>query len=191
MQLAAPDGLLQAGTVYIADSDKHLVMQTGCRFSYRDALENESPYKPSVNALFESLADNWPGTLCAVVLTGMGNDGASGLGLLRAIGHLTLAQDEPSSAVYGMPRAARENNAASVVLSPKDMGHYINHYFAERSRMAVPTARRGACRGGYSRRHGRRGDVLLGQCGDVSRGDLEPLALFIGNFFLLNYHIFI
>jgi len=75
-----------------------------------------SAYRPSIDALFESLAasDLDPGV--AALLTGMGADGARGLLALRTKGWFTIAQDQASSAIYGMPKAARELGAASLVL---------------------------------------------------------------------------
>lgn len=82
-------------------------------------LEKKVPGKslhvPSIDVLFDSAAQVCPGSW-GVLLTGMGRDGASGLLALRGRGGLTVAQDERTCAVYGMPRAANELNAASVVL---------------------------------------------------------------------------
>ncbi|MEH1970586.1 MULTISPECIES: chemotaxis protein CheB [unclassified Nostoc] len=68
---------------------------------------------------FKSLAQYWNGKGTAVLLTGMGQDGAQGLSLLRSRGWHTIAQDEKSSVVYGMPKAAVQLNAAVEVLPPE------------------------------------------------------------------------
>jgi chemotaxis response regulator CheB len=80
-----------------------------------------------VDVFFKSLARNWPaatkpseggqGKAIGVLLTGMGRDGAEGLKALRAAGHHTIAQDKRTSAVYGMPKAAAELDAASEILA--------------------------------------------------------------------------
>jgi two-component system response regulator WspF len=73
-------------------------------------------YRPSIDVFFESLDQLWQGELVGVLLTGMGKDGAAGLKTLRNQGHHTIAQDEASSAVYGMPKAAARLNAAVEIL---------------------------------------------------------------------------
>jgi two-component system response regulator WspF len=66
---------------------------------------------------FRSVATQWRGAAVGVLLTGMGRDGAEGLKALREAGHHTIAQDKGSSAVYGMPKAAVELNAAQEILA--------------------------------------------------------------------------
>jgi chemotaxis response regulator CheB len=73
-------------------------------------------HRPSVTTLLGSLADVFGAGAVGVVLTGIGNDGTQGLLELKTRGGLTIAQDEATSAVYGMPRAAREAGAAGQVL---------------------------------------------------------------------------
>jgi chemotaxis response regulator CheB len=94
----------QPGRAYLAGGGGHLVMLPSQQFGQRPAREDEL-HIPSVDALFLSLAaHSAPGA--AAILTGMGTDGALGLAEMRRRGWHTLAQDEPSSIVYGMPRAA-------------------------------------------------------------------------------------
>ena len=75
-----------------------------------------TPYRPSVDRLFESALTGWTKPLVAVLLTGMGRDGAKGLRALRDAGHFTIAQDEATSALYGMPKAAAQLDAAREIL---------------------------------------------------------------------------
>ncbi len=72
-------------------------------------------HKPSVNVLFHSVAKYVGNNATAVILTGMGQDGAEGLLAIRQAGGRTFAQDEKSSVVYGMPRVAWEIGAAQAV----------------------------------------------------------------------------
>ena len=65
-----------------------------------------------MDVFFQSVGAHWPGEVVGVLLTGMGGDGALGLKALRDRGHYTIAQDQASSAVYGMPKAAAAANAA-------------------------------------------------------------------------------
>jgi len=76
-------------------------------------------YRPSIDVFFESVASHWNGDAVGVLLTGMGRDGAQGLKLMREQGYLTIAQDQQSSAVYGMPKAAAAIDAA-VEIRPLD-----------------------------------------------------------------------
>lgn len=112
----AREGKIPAvGTVSVAATDDHLILTRGGRFAItREPADY--PFRPSVNVFFESLAAHWSGPGVAVLLTGMGNDGARGMALLRQSGWYTLAQDAGSSVVYGMPKAAAEIHAACRVL---------------------------------------------------------------------------
>lgn len=78
--------------------------------------------RPSVDVLFESVARECGGAAAAVLLTGMGQDGARGMLAVRNSGGLTIAQDEASSVVYGMPREAALLNAAQRILPLAEIG---------------------------------------------------------------------
>jgi two-component system chemotaxis response regulator CheB len=103
------------GTVYIAPEDYHLLVTRAGKL----ALTKAPPvggFRPSANTLFESAAQCYGANAVGAVLTGMGDDGALGLAALRAAGASTIAQDEASAVVYGMPRAAAAAGAAERVL---------------------------------------------------------------------------
>jgi chemotaxis response regulator CheB len=97
--------------VLMASALGHLGVRRGGRLCYT-AEPRHAPYIPSVDVFFQSASLVWPNIAIGVLLTGMGKDGAVGLKALRDKGHHTIAQDEASSAVYGMPKAAAELNAA-------------------------------------------------------------------------------
>jgi two-component system chemotaxis response regulator CheB len=103
----------QAGIV-MAPPGRHLVVQRGKLRVNREPERNSC--RPSVDVLFESLAKEVGGQTVACLLTGMGRDGAAGLLALRHAGALTIAQDEKSSVVFGMPREAIQIGAADRVL---------------------------------------------------------------------------
>jgi two-component system response regulator WspF len=105
----------RAGEVLLAGTDDHLILDCDHRLCYR-VEPADYPYRPSVDVFFESVAQFWPRPGVAALLTGMGSDGARGLAGLRQAGWQTLAQDEATSVVYGMPRAAVQHNAARQVL---------------------------------------------------------------------------
>jgi two-component system response regulator WspF len=102
-------------TVLVAVTDDHLVLGEDLTLHYIPE-PRDYPYRPSVNAFFFSLERHWPRRDVAVLLTGMGKDGAQGLATLRRAGWHTIAQDEKSSVVFGMPAAAAELNAAVEIL---------------------------------------------------------------------------
>ncbi|MCB9727055.1 MAG: chemotaxis-specific protein-glutamate methyltransferase CheB [Deltaproteobacteria bacterium] len=100
--------------VLLAPPDKHLVVRGG-RLLLTDDAERHS-CRPSVDLLFASLADELGPSTVACLLTGMGKDGAEGLLALRRAGAHTIAQDEATSIVFGMPREAIQLGAAERVL---------------------------------------------------------------------------
>jgi chemotaxis response regulator CheB len=104
-----------AGTALLASTNDHLVFKTSSRLGY-SGEPRELSYRPSVDVFFESLSELWPGDAVGVLLTGMGRDGAQGLKKMRNKGHYTIAQDETTSAVYGMPKAAATLGAAVDIL---------------------------------------------------------------------------
>lgn len=106
---------LEAGWVYIAASGNHLMMNRDSRLYY-NVEPRKTYYRPSVDVFFHSVAMHWKHPLTAIVLTGMGQDGANGLLELRERGAYTIAQDEQTSAVYGMPKVAARLGAAMDIL---------------------------------------------------------------------------
>ena len=104
------------GTVLIAATNDHLVLKAGDRLGYT-ANPVDYVYRPSVDVFFQSICRFWPGEVVGVLLTGMGRDGALGLKALRNKGCHTIAQDQATSAVYGMPKAAVTLDAAVDVLA--------------------------------------------------------------------------
>jgi two-component system response regulator WspF len=104
-----------AGCVLLAGTSDHLAMASPDRVGYTREPRH-SGYRPSVDVFFQSVSRLWHGEVVGVLLTGMGADGALGLKALRDRGHYTIAQDQATSAVYGMPHAAAALNAAVDIL---------------------------------------------------------------------------
>lgn len=121
VRLAEPGQFLQPGEVTVASSAGHLALRrVGDRArAYVDAERGSTPYQPSVDRLFASIAEGFGPRAVGILLTGMGDDGARGLLQMRQRGARTIAQDEESCLVYGMPRAAVELGAAEQVLPLK------------------------------------------------------------------------
>ncbi|RQW43972.1 chemotaxis-specific protein-glutamate methyltransferase CheB [Novosphingobium sp. LASN5T] len=115
--LAQPDLPLRPGHIYFPpDNDRHLLI--GGPQILRTKLrggDRISGHRPSVDALFQSAADVVGKDAIGILLTGMGADGAKGLLSMARAGALTIAQDEATCAVFGMPRAAIALGAASIV----------------------------------------------------------------------------
>jgi two-component system response regulator WspF len=115
---------LEPGKAWLACTNDHLVFNPDLTFAYT-AEPAKYPYRPSVDVFFESAARYIHGKHTAVLLTGMGRDGAKGLLALRNRNWLTIAQDKKSSVVYGMPKAAAELQAAAEVLPLKSIGRRL------------------------------------------------------------------
>jgi two-component system chemotaxis response regulator CheB len=121
VRLARP-GRAAAG-IWVAPEGAHLVLDGAGRLAL-DEHGVRGPYRPSADVLLHSVATGAGANGVAVVLTGMGRDGSLGLGEVRRAGGLTIAQDEASSAVFGMPAAAVERGA-ELVLAPERIGERL------------------------------------------------------------------
>ena len=120
--MVAPQGAKpEPGFVWLAATNDHLVLTPKGTLEYCQA-PLESCYRPSVDVFFQSAAQFWPTAGVAVLLTGMGRDGGKGLLALRQRGWKTIAQDQATSVVYGMPRAAAEIGAAENILPVTQIG---------------------------------------------------------------------
>lgn len=107
------------GTVYIAPDDLHLGCQLDAAGEIRLMLDVAAPvsaFRPSVSYLFQSAANCLGAGVLAVILTGMGDDGITGLRVVKARGGCVLAQDETSSVIYGMPREAQRAGVVDAVI---------------------------------------------------------------------------
>ena len=129
--------MLLAGRALICPGNRHVRVH---RMPLGDmvVLSDEprvNGHRPSVDVLFRSLAQEFGINGVAVIMTGMGEDGADALGAVKAAGGLTLAQDEASCVVYGMPKAAIEKGYASRVVPLEALGHTLQvQCAAERAR---------------------------------------------------------
>jgi two-component system response regulator WspF len=101
--------------VLLAGTNDHLILNEDQRLIYVPEPRDLS-FRPSVDVFFGSVAGLWPRPGIAVLLTGIGRDGADGLLELRRMGWHTIAQDQATSVIWGMPRAASEIGAAVEVL---------------------------------------------------------------------------
>ncbi len=117
------------GSVLLAGTNDHLILTSAGRLSY-SREPSDYVYRPSVDVFFHSVRQFWSSEAVGVLLTGMGRDGALGLKALRDRGCHTVAQDEASSAVYGMPKAAATLNAAVDILALEQIAPRLANIFA-------------------------------------------------------------
>ncbi len=115
VSVAEEGARLTHGRALLAGTVDHLALKSAERLGYTPE-PCRCVYRPSVDVFFDSVSRLWHGDVVGVLLTGMGADGAIGLKGLRNRGHHTIAQDQGSCAVYGMPRAAAGLNAAVEIL---------------------------------------------------------------------------
>lgn len=112
---------VESGRIHIAPGDGHLLLRrrAGALLAEKTAFRAASGCMPSVDPMFESMAEAAPGAALGVVLSGMGRDGAEGAERLVRAGGNIIAQDQASSSVWGMPRAVVQIGLASAVLPPE------------------------------------------------------------------------
>lgn len=113
------------GAVRLAPPMAHLVLDSSGTLTLDRAAPPSKGHCPSVDVLFQSALAFRPRETAAILLSGMGDDGAWGLLALRKAGALTAVQDEASSAIFGMPRQALELGAAQVALPPEKLARFI------------------------------------------------------------------
>lgn len=123
------DEIIRPGIVYLAPDDKHTTVR-GNGSLFLDPSGPIGGHRPSVNALFDSVAKNFKAEAVGILLTGMGRDGAQGLDAMRRAGAWTIAQDETSSVVFGMPNAAIELNAVDEILNLNLIAPYLKNITA-------------------------------------------------------------
>jgi chemotaxis response regulator CheB len=120
VSLGASGTRLAHGTVTVAPSGLNLIVHD--RYRVTTATPAATQYHvPGIDATFASVADAYGSLAAGVLLTGMGRDGALGLKRIRDCGGFTIGQDESTSAVYGMPAAAKSADAVDLQLSLPDI----------------------------------------------------------------------
>ncbi|MCQ2592846.1 MAG: chemotaxis-specific protein-glutamate methyltransferase CheB [Treponema sp.] len=117
----------QNGHVYVAPPDYHMTVSQNCGKYIINLNQEESVHflRPAVDPMFASAAKNIGKNSIAILLTGMGRDGADGCKLLKNTGAFTICESEETCAVYGMPKAAIEEGGASLVLPLDEIGDYV------------------------------------------------------------------
>ncbi|HUG24031.1 chemotaxis-specific protein-glutamate methyltransferase CheB [Piscinibacter sp.] len=125
VRVAAHGDRMQPGIAYVAPDGAQLKLRDMAHLQLVNE-PHENGFRPSVAALFRSVAHHFGRHAVGVLLTGMGNDGAKELKAMREVGALTLVQDMDSAVIYGMPGEAVRLGAATHVLSPATIAVALN-----------------------------------------------------------------
>ena len=136
VQEARSGDLLTAGRVLLCPGNRHMMVRRMPRGDM--VVLNDNPHvnghRPSVDVLFNSVAQEFGLLAVGVLMTGMGDDGAAGLGAIKAAGGMTIAQSEESCVVSGMPRAAIAKGYANRIVPLDGMASYLlSQYGADRA----------------------------------------------------------
>ncbi|BFM05992.1 protein-glutamate methylesterase/protein-glutamine glutaminase [Halioxenophilus aromaticivorans] len=127
LEVIQDNTLLKPGHAYLARGDQHMkvALRGGIFYAELDDSGPVSGHKPSVNVLFDSVAKLSGARSVGVLLTGMGSDGATGLGRMKQKGSVTVAQDEATSVVWGMPGVAVRAGAVDKVLPLDKVAEFL------------------------------------------------------------------
>jgi len=129
LQIPKSSNNIEKGKIYIVTGDEHLSLIDN-KFYYSKEPKNLH-YKPSIDKFFESISNYDILKGVAIILTGMGNDGTKGLISLKKKGWITIAQDEYTSTVFGMPKSAIESTAVTYILGINEISDYIAKFLKE------------------------------------------------------------
>lgn len=125
---------LQPGCIYLAPDGVHMGVGAGGRVVLTNAPP-ENDIRPSISYLFRTVAGTFGPKAVGVVLTGMGRDGADGLKSMREKGAVTIAQDEASSVVFGMPAEAMRLEAVTHVFSPVEIASFLTEIAVQKGKV--------------------------------------------------------
>lgn len=119
---------IKQGCIYIAKGGYHLAIEERMGKLYTRVLDFEKikSHKPSADILFSSIAEACGKDAIGIIMTGMGSDGSDGILEMKRNGAITIAQDEKSCVVFGMPKAAIEKGAVEFVMSPEEIIELLN-----------------------------------------------------------------
>lgn len=132
VEIARPEQSPRPGVLYLAPSNRHLILDRHARFALAEDAPIIGGHRPSVDRLFESVAARHGAHALAILLTGMGRDGCDGIGAIVRAGGTTIAQDQASCVVFGMPGAAIAAGHIQRVLPLGEIGPAIVKVLARR-----------------------------------------------------------
>lgn len=119
---------LQTGKVYLAPGNVHLTLLRNSIIQLRDG-EKVNSVRPSVDVAMKSVVASIGGRIAGVILTGMGADGAVGISHIKQVGGITIAQDQKTSVIYGMPKAAAETGRIDFILPTERIADKMKELF--------------------------------------------------------------
>jgi len=117
VELATPNSRLKPGTILVSPVDTHLELCHNSKVNLSKSTLSKT-HSPSIDLLFQSAAKVYGSKAMGIILSGMGNDGAQGLLKMHSAGSITIAQNEASSIVYGMPKEASKLRAVTWEMDP-------------------------------------------------------------------------
>jgi two-component system chemotaxis response regulator CheB len=127
-KLAVHGEPLMPGNLYLPPSDTH-IMVSEFRIILNDKIKGNYSYTPSIDVLFESVANTFRDKAIGIIFSGMGNDGAAGLKLMKDNGSFTYVQDRKSALIYGMPGEAVKQGAVCSLMSPIQIANQLNKFY--------------------------------------------------------------
>ncbi|MGD1804534.1 chemotaxis-specific protein-glutamate methyltransferase CheB [Dapis sp. BLCC M126] len=130
IKIAISGELPEAGAIYFPPEDHHLELDNRGKF-FCSKTPAIGGHRPSITVTFNSVANFYGSSATGVLLTGMGRDGADGMQAIAQAGGLTIAQDEASSIIFGMPKEAIALGAAQYILSINDISHKLLNYIGK------------------------------------------------------------
>ncbi len=128
VSLAQEGTIIQSGHVYLAPGGLHLTLSRNSIVHLNDG-EKVNSVRPSVDVAMKSVIIPVGGRIAGVILTGMGSDGAVGISHIKQIGGITIAQDQKTSVIYGMPKAAAETGLIDHILSTEQIADKMKSLF--------------------------------------------------------------
>lgn len=130
VSLAEEGTNIQEGRVYLAPGGVHLTLIRNSVVHLHDG-EKVNSVRPSIDVAMLSVAASSGTRIVGVILTGMGADGAAGISHIKQIGGITIAQDQKTSVIYGMPRAAAETGRIDFILPTERIADKIKELFGQ------------------------------------------------------------
>jgi two-component system chemotaxis response regulator CheB len=115
-QVAKSGDALQSGTVFFAPDNVHMVVDEQERIMLKEDLSKKMAHVPGIDIMMESVADVFQKDAVGLIMTGMGKDGVAGISAIKRAGGVTLAQDEKTSAIFGMNKVAIDAGVIDHVL---------------------------------------------------------------------------